>query len=193
VTAPKKVVPGDQICKYDESCVLGGGLHVHQGIVYSTLLGFLKTEQKGEVKEISVERVNSDVTLTALPKSNDIITCKVVSVNPRQVKVLILSVQGKRLPQHFRGIIKKEDIRAKEKDSVIVYKCYRPGDLVLARVISIGDAASYFLSTAENELGVVFAQSSEGGVSMVPVSWCEMKCPNTNTREYRKVAKVIAR
>ena len=39
VTAPKKVVPGDQICKYDETCVLGGGLHVHQGIVYSTLLG----------------------------------------------------------------------------------------------------------------------------------------------------------
>ena len=90
------------------------------------------------------------------------------------------------------GIIKKEDIRAKEKDSVIVYKCYRPGDLVLARVISIGDAASYFLSTAENELGVVFSQSSEG-VSMVPVSWCEMKCPQTNTMEYRKVAKVIAR
>ena len=39
VTAPKKVVPGDQICKYDESCTLGGGVHVHQGVVYSTLLG----------------------------------------------------------------------------------------------------------------------------------------------------------
>ena len=39
VTAPKKVVPGDQICKYDETCVLGSGLHVHQGVVYSTLLG----------------------------------------------------------------------------------------------------------------------------------------------------------
>ena len=74
-----------------------------------------------------------------------------------------------------------------------MYKCYRPGDLILARVISIGDAASYFLSTAENELGVVFAQSSEGEASMIPVSWCEMKCPLSNTREYRKVAKVIAR
>ena len=36
---------------------------------------------------------------------------------------------------------------------VEVYKCFRPGDLVLARVISIGDYSSYFLSTAENELG----------------------------------------
>ena len=46
VTAPKKVVPGDQICKYDETCVLGGGLHVHQGIVYSTLLGEIFNEPR---------------------------------------------------------------------------------------------------------------------------------------------------
>ena len=72
-------------------------------ILSANISGFLKMEQKGEVKEISVERVNADVTLTALPKSNDVVTCKVISVNPRQVKVLILSVQGKRLPQHFRG------------------------------------------------------------------------------------------
>lgn len=39
VTAPRKVVPGDQICKFDERCVLGGGIHVHQGVVYSSLLG----------------------------------------------------------------------------------------------------------------------------------------------------------
>jgi len=28
------------------------------------------------------------------------------------------------------------------------------------------------------------------GVSMVPVSWCKMKCPKTHQEEHRKVAKV---
>lgn len=39
-------------------------------------------------------------------------------------------------------------------DKVEVFKCFRPGDIVRARVISLGDARQYYLSTAENELGV---------------------------------------
>ena len=31
-----------------------------------------------------------------------------------------------------------------------------------AEVVSLGDARSYFLSTARNELGVVYARSVEG-------------------------------
>ncbi|XP_032047394.1 exosome complex component CSL4 isoform X4 [Aythya fuligula] len=73
---------------------------------------------------------------------------------------------------------------------VEVYKSFRPGDIVLAKVISLGDAQSnYLLSTAENELGVVVARS-EAGVQMVPISWCEMQCPQTHTKDFRKVARV---
>lgn len=28
------------------------------------------------------------------------------------------------------------------------------------------------------------------GVQMVPISWCEMQCPRTHTKEFRKVARV---
>ncbi|KAH0508253.1 Exosome complex component CSL4 [Microtus ochrogaster] len=81
-------------------------------------------------------------------------------------------------------------IRATEKDKVEIYKSFRPGDIVLAKVISLGDAQSnYLLTTAENELGVVVAHS-ESGVQMVPISWCEMQCPKTHTKEFRKVARV---
>uniref|UniRef100_A0A8C2PKG0 Exosome complex component CSL4 C-terminal domain-containing protein n=1 Tax=Capra hircus TaxID=9925 RepID=A0A8C2PKG0_CAPHI len=84
----------------------------------------------------------------------------------------------------------KEDVRATEKDKVEIYKSFRPGDIVLAKVISLGDAQSnYLLTTAENELGVVVAHS-ESGVQMVPISWCEMQCPKTHTKEFRKVARV---
>ena len=55
--------------------------------------------------------------------------------------------------------------------------------------LSLGDAHSYVLSTAENELGVVIAYSEEG-TPMVPVGWQEMQCPKTYVKELRKVAKV---
>jgi exosome complex component CSL4 len=58
--------------------------------------------------------------------------------------------------------LRKEDIRATEKDKVEIYKSFRPGDIVQARVSSLGDSQSYFLSTAENELGVIFAMSEAG-------------------------------
>lgn len=51
----------------------------------------------------------------------------------------------------------------------------------------------YHLSTAENELGVVIAtaEGSPQGVSMLPISWSEMQCPQTLVKEPRKVARVI--
>ena len=45
---------------------------------------------------------------------------------------------------------------------VELYSSFRPGDIVRAEVVSLGDARSYQLSTAKNELGVVFAKSLAG-------------------------------
>ncbi len=54
--------------------------------------------------------------------------------------------------------------------------------------ISLGDQANYYLSTANNELGVIMA-TSEAGNDMVPVSWKEYMDPETGASELRKVAK----
>lgn len=63
-----------------------------------------------------------------------------------------------------------KDIRATEVDKAEVAASLRPGDIIRARVISLGDSTQYFLSTAENELGVRWAKSSAGAI-MVPISW----------------------
>ena len=90
------------------------------------------------------------------------------------------------------GQIRKEDIREFEKDKIEMYKSFRPGDIILARVLSLGEASSgYLLSTAENELGVVIAKSETSGDKMIPVSWTEMQCPKTYNKEFRKIAKVV--
>lgn len=85
-------------------------------------------------------------------------------------------------------MIRREDIRATEKDKVTVADSFRVGDLVRGVVISLGDQGGYYVSTAKNELGVVMAES-ESGNQMVPVSWKEFVDVRTGRREGRKVAK----
>ena len=45
-----------------------------------------------------------------------------------------------------------------------INKSFRSGDVIIARVISLGDTNSYALSCAENELGVVIANSEAGEI-----------------------------
>lgn len=129
-------------------------------------------------------------------------------MNPRFASAHILCLGTKPLKETFTGIIRVQDVRATEIDKVEIYKSFRPGDIVTAEVvsrtyskflsimapmtpyqISLGDAKSYYLSTAKNELGVIFAKSM-AGATMIPISWMEMQCPKTQMKEFRKVAKV---
>eukprot|EP01133_Synstelium_polycarpum_P006383 gene6383-7397_t len=124
-----------------------------------------------------------------VPEIGSIVTVQVLRINPRLASVAILCVGEKALKETFNGVIRVQDVRATEIDKVEIYKSFRPGDIVLAQVISLGDSRSYYLSTAKNELGVVFAQSV-AGATMIPISWNMMQCPKTKTKEHRKVAKM---
>uniref|UniRef100_A0A8C5IBN2 Exosome component 1 n=1 Tax=Junco hyemalis TaxID=40217 RepID=A0A8C5IBN2_JUNHY len=163
-------VPGERLCSTEEATA-GSGTYTRHGFIFSSLAGCL--ERKNEDNELPVVSVVRDSESQLLPNVGAVVTCKVCSINSRFAKVHILYVGSTPLKSTFRGTIRKEDIRATEKDK-----------------ISLGDAQSnYLLSTAENELGVVVARS-EAGVQMVPISWCEMQCPRTHTKEFRKVARV---
>ncbi|ETE68001.1 Exosome complex component CSL4, partial [Ophiophagus hannah] len=136
---------GEQLCSLEEGTP-GNGTYTRHGSIFASLAGcFMKKSENGMV----------------------------CSINSRFAKVHILYVGSTPLKSPFRGTIRREDIRATEKDK-----------------ISLGDAQSnYLLTTAENELGVVVAHS-EAGLQMVPISWCEMQCPSTHGKELRKVARV---
>ncbi|XP_032081738.1 exosome complex component CSL4 isoform X2 [Thamnophis elegans] len=163
-------VPGERLCSLEEGTP-GNGTYTRHGSIFASLAGcFIKKSENGMLPVISVMR---DVESQLLPDVGATVTCKVCSINSRFAKVHILYVGSTPLKSPFRGTIRREDIRATEKDK-----------------ISLGDAQSnYLLTTAENELGVVVAHS-EAGLQMVPISWCEMQCPSTHGKELRKVARV---
>lgn len=133
----------------------------------------------------------------------------ITRLSPIQAIISITVVDGIPLPpgEEFTGVIRSQDVRATEKDKVKLADCFRGGDVVKGLVvsypyflrhlsgpevvsaqISLGDARSYYVTTARNDLGVIFA-TSEAGATMEPLSWQEMRCPKTNKIEKRKCAK----
>lgn len=125
----------------------------------------------------------------AVPQPGSVVIARVTKVMARMASADIMCVDSKAIKEKFTGMIRQQDVRATEIDKVDMYQSYRPGDIVRAVVLSLGDARAYYLSTAKNELGVVSAQSLAGG-TLVPISWTEMQCDLTGQIEQRKVAKV---
>ncbi|KAM6306252.1 exosome complex component CSL4 isoform 3-T3 [Aegotheles albertisi] len=136
-------VPGERLCSAEEATA-GSGTYTRHGFIFSSLAGCLeKRSEDGGLPVVSVVR---DAESQLLPDVGAVVTCKVCSINSRFAKVHILYVGSTPLKSAFRGTIRKEDIRATEKDKV--------------------------------------------RVQMVPISWCEMQCPQTHTKDFRKVARV---
>lgn len=166
------------------------------GVYSSTGNSMEKPSQSKLSKTVSVSRNLPAREATAAPTSNvlpavdSIIIARVTRINPRQATVAILIVDDTVCADSFQGLIRVQDIRATEKDKVKVVESFRPGDIVRAVVISLGDQSNYYLSTARNELGVVMAQS-ELGNQMAPASWKEMVDLKTGAKEARKVAKPV--
>jgi len=192
------VTPGDRLGNV-EDYMPGEGTYVRHQHIYASVLGVRQIIQKDDSNDgdgdVSMEQkpvisVINDRRPPTVPIIGDTVIGKVIRVNPRFASVSIMCVGDKALKETSSGIIRVQDVRATEADKVEIYKSFRPGDIVRAEIISLGDSRSYFLSTAKNELGVVIA-NSVAGARMIPISWAEMQCPKTKMKEYRKVAKVV--
>ncbi|CVK93259.1 hypothetical protein FPRO06_02933 [Fusarium proliferatum] len=182
----------------------GPGTHVYGGNVVSSLLGRVTvtppTKTPGPQKrlnKITAPTTEELATVSVarhghkreiLPDVENIVLARVLRLMPKQAIVVIQQVGDTVLQTEWQGVIRVQDVRATEKDKVKIYESFKPGDIVRAQVISLGDQANYYLSTASNELGVVMA-TSEAGNDMVPISWKEYRDPETGICEPRKVAK----
>ena len=189
------VVPGEKVGTAADF-VAGKGTYVSsQGDIISLLLGTVITEKKTDSSQKTAVHVLSSLnpkTLSDLKEPTievgDVVLCRVVRVSSAAVSVEIIAVKDCKLQSKYLGSIRKEDVRLHEEETFDMNHFFRLGDIVRAMVLSLGDARTYFLSTAQAEFGVRFAKSSKGNL-MTPISWKEMEDPVTNLREKRKVAK----
>lgn len=156
---------------------------------------------------LSIPRLLPSPTHAAIPSANisntntlpvvgSVVLARVVRVRRGQIDVVILVVygdgsedgEGSVCADEWQAVIRREDIRATEKEKVVCAEGFRVGDVVRGVVISLGDQLNYYLTTGKNELGVIMAKS-EAGNTMYPISWKEFKDPETGMVESRKVAK----
>lgn len=123
-----------------------------------------------------------------MPEVDSTVLALITRLGPRFATCEILVINNIVCRESFQGQIRREDIRATEKDKIKMEESFRVGDLVRGTVISLGDQSNYYVSTSENEFGVVMARSEEGRL-MYPVSWKEFRDPVTGRGEARKAAK----
>jgi exosome complex component CSL4 len=135
-------------------------------------------------------------------RRDQIVLARVMRLTNQQVVVEILAneASGSLLRYPPEGIIRREDIHAGVQTELVdsasvLTQAFRPGDIIVAKVLSLGDARRYFLSTAEPSLGVIYATSSSSSSgsssALIPVSWKEMEDTQTGKKEARKSARPL--
>ncbi|GJJ09519.1 hypothetical protein Clacol_003742 [Clathrus columnatus] len=144
---PGQPIENDGSIKPD---LLGNGLYKRNNVVRSALVGFLDPLTK------SIPQ-----TRAKPPTPSSLVIGHVVRLSPSQATISISVVDDVALPpgEDFTGVIRVQDVRSTEKDRVKIADCFRNGDIVRGQVISLGDSRSYYVTTARNDLGVIFAES----------------------------------
>lgn len=185
------VVPGDRIGTVRE-VIPSVGTYLQRGQVYASLVGRLALEETKDGKwtvSVQTKEKASDRVIV----EGKVVLCQVNRISTQQAFVSILALEGKQGTleewQRPEGAIRKEDVRSGASEQVLIQESFLPGDLVLARVLSLGDTRRYLLGTAEPQLGVLRAVCATSGKPMIPVSWKEMECPESGFKEPRKCAK----
>lgn len=184
----------------------GPGTHIHDASVYASIAGTVASTPSPnpattKLPLLSISRPGvaalSD-SANVLPEVDSQVLARITRLGARFAGAEILVIAPSSATSissdatvcstPFAAQIRREDIRATEKDKVTIQDSFRVGDLIRAVVISLGDQGGYYMSTAKNELGVVVARGEDGEV-LVPVSWKEVKDLRTGKGEARKVAK----
>lgn len=156
---PPLVLPGQPLPLTTQTALAGPGTTTHNNIITSTLAGTPSLLPSTPLPTLTVLPPSSTTPL--LPTLNTIVLAQITRINPRQANCIIIAPCA----STFAGVIRQQDVRSTEKDKVKVLESFKPGDVVRARVISLGDTAGYYLSTAGNDMGVVVAR---GGESALP-------------------------
>ncbi|KAJ4372551.1 exosome 3'-_5 exonuclease subunit ski4 (Csl4) [Didymella sp. IMI 355093] len=206
MAVPSIALPGQLLGSADKYFP-GPGTHIHESSIFASIGGPVITSPTPKTTStatkpsplLSIQRPDTSADPgilgtgsggggTILPEVNSVVLALITRLGPRFATCEILVIDSVVCRESFQGQIRREDIRATEKDKIKMEESFRVGDLVRGTVISLGDQSNYYVSTSENEFGVVVARSEEGRL-MFPVSWKEFRDPVTGRAEPRKAAK----
>lgn len=156
-----------------------------QNNLRASKLGTLVHDHHGRLAVRAAGEAASDV-----PKVQQRVIARVTRVQHRMVHLDLLALDERPLRKRYAAVLRRDDVRKADVDALKMHDAFRANDIVQARVLSLGDSRAYYLTTADDELGVVMADSSRSGKPLTAISADEMECAETGERERRKVARL---
>jgi exosome complex component CSL4 len=148
------VVPGDRLGVIEEFTP-GSGTYVEEGTIHSKVTGCTLLDSLN--KQVSVYPLSKTATV---PEVGSVVTGLVLDVRNKQAVLRIFQVGEKMLSGFFTGMLHISGVSHGYVDNM--FGVCKAGDIMRAKVISTKNR-SFFLSTAEKDLGVVSALCSRCG------------------------------
>ncbi len=146
-------VPGTFLGK-EEDKKSGSGTFCIDGNVFSSMVG--TAVENEDTFLVSGETVH-------VPINGSVVICRVLKITRTIAHTALLYVDDQRLTTPFKGMIKHTDVRSYDVDKVAIPEHYRPGDILRATVLSLGDGRSVILSTAGEGMGLVYTRRNVPG------------------------------
>jgi exosome complex component CSL4 len=172
------VVPGDRLGVIEEF-TSGPGTYVEGGTIHSKVTGRTLLDMLN--KQVSVYPLAKTATV---PQVGNIVTGMVSDVKSKNAILTIFQVGDKPLSGFFKGALHISGVSHGYVDNM--FNVCKAGDIMKAKVISTANR-SIFLSTADKDLGVVYALCSRCGHVLQPANR-GMSCSNCGNFERRKMS-----
>jgi len=172
------VVPGERLGVIEEF-MPGPGTYEEQGAVRSKTVGRALMDILN--KKVSVYPL---VHMASIPRKGSIVVGQVLNVQGKKATLRIFKIGRTLLNGFFTGILHISDVSPSYVETM--FDACKGGDILRAAVVSTKNRM-YQLSTADRDLGVIYAFCSSCGHTL-DLKERKMLCSNCGKIENRKVA-----
>lgn len=142
---PSVVYPGLALGPTSEY-IPGLGTHVQTAHVYASLSGAPAVDNSTKPPTVFIPRLLSPSTSSLVPSTNvansntlprvgSTVLGKVTRCMIKQINVAILIVDDRVCADEWSGVVRREDVRATEKEKVAIGESFRVGDLIRGEVV----------------------------------------------------------
>ena len=171
------VVPGDRLGVIEEF-TSGPGTYIEDGIIHSKITGRTLLDMLN--KQVSVYPL---VETASVPQVGSIVSGMVSDVKNKNAVLTISTIGDKPISGFFKGMLHISGVSHGYVDNM--FNVCKSGDIMRAKVISTANR-SFFLSTADKDLGVTYALCSICGHEL-QLGNRGMSCSNCGNIERRKI------
>ena len=177
-TSGQFLVPGDRLGVIEEF-MPGPGTYVENGTIYSKITGRALLDMLN--KRVSVYPL---IHAVGVPRPGSTVVGQVSDTKSRTAALRIFKVGKRSVSGFFTGILHISDVSPRYVETM--FDVCKAGDIMRAEVISDKNR-TYHLSTADKNLGVIYALCSQCG-HMLTLQRERMRCTRCGKIERRKTA-----